>query len=119
MKMNTTKIPLGGFSERFGQRWYTKPFGHIEHNGLNFRFSVTNKNSRLHKMLNYLHTNSDKFVNKREILSNVFHRNGEVSRGWGVYLFSLSVKCGFVRMIRKGNNVYYIITEKGKEVIGV
>lgn len=131
MKMDLTMIPIGHFSERHPQSWYTKPFGHIEHNGLNFRYSVSNKKSRLHKMLNYLHTNSDKFVSRREIISQVFGKTivknpwfnmdvrGGIGRSWGSYLFSLSIKCGFVRTIRKGNSVYYIITEKGKEVIGV
>ena len=113
--MNTTKI-----MNYYGNRFHTKPFGYIEHNGLNFRHSVKNRNSRLFKMLTFLYEHNEFYNTKEIILEQVFKKRiGNVTRGWGTYLFTLSIKCGFIRKIREGNMVYYVIAEKGREVIGM
>jgi hypothetical protein len=56
-------------------------------------------------------------VTKQDIYRDVFNLHNYSGRGWGVYVFSLSNKCGFTKMVRKGNKVYYRITKKGRGVI--
>ena len=53
---------------------------------------------------------------KVDILRDVFgktigrdFRGGEVTRGWGTYLFTLSVRNGYVKMVRRGNRVFYSV----------
>ncbi len=120
--MDKTKYPHKNYRFENGvmkyvDGYHTIPFGHIKPNGLNFRYSVSNKNSRLYRMLEYLYSNIDNYVTKTDILRDVFGKVG-VSRGWGTYVFTLSSQCGFIRSFRKGNKVYYSITEKGRLVIG-
>lgn len=128
MKMNTTKIypyryrPNGDINpfREYVNVYYTKPFGYIEPNGMNFRNSVNNQNSRLYRMLTYINVKRQNGVKvtRSMIMSDVFNKCSLIySRGWGTYLFSLSNKCGFTKMVRKGNTVYYTITKKGMSVI--
>ena len=86
-------------------------------NGLNFKRSVGNPNSRLEKVRAYLAMHGAS--TKREILYNVFGKkimdknipwhntNGEVTRGWGAYLFSYAQKHGYIKSKRVGNQVFY------------
>ena len=87
-------------------------------NGLNFSRSIGNPNSRLEKVRNYLRVNGRS--TKRDILMNVFgkvvtdvgsyyNRNGEVTRGWGAYLFTYGQRHGFFKKERIGNKVFYSI----------
>lgn len=97
-------------------------------NGLNFVRSVSNPNSRLNKVRTYLMVNGR--ATKRDILRDVFgkivsddipfvnrkalvdsrhalSRAGEVTRGWGAYLFGYGIRHGFFKKERIGNKVFY------------
>jgi hypothetical protein len=117
--MNTTKHYLNYVTPSGHRMFHTLPFGHICHNGMNFRNSVKNHNSRLIRMLTYIESQrqmGNLNVTKIDILRDVFGKVN-VCRGWGNYLFSLSLKIGFTKMVRKGNKVFYRITKKGESVI--
>ena len=87
-------------------------------NGLNFVRSVSNPNSRLNKVRAYLATHGAS--TKREIVYRVFgkkimdknipwynNNSGEVSSGWGSYLFNYAQKHGYIKSKRVGNQVFY------------
>lgn len=90
-------------------------------NGMNFVRSVGNPNSRLERVRDYLTKNGPR--TKREILRDVFgkevgdlrenwlvRRNkGNVSHGWGTYLFVYGVKHGFFTKTRKGRTVLWSV----------
>jgi len=81
-------------------------------NGLNFSRSIHNPNSRLNRLRSYLSVKGE--ATKGEILRDVFGKtlgkdwkNGEVSSGWGTYLFNYGVRHGFFKKVRRGNKVYW------------
>lgn len=79
-------------------------------NGLNFSRSIHNPNSRLNRLRSYLSVKGE--ATKREILRDVFGKTlgkgrGEVTSGWGTYLFGYGVKHGFFKKVRRGNQVFW------------
>lgn len=85
-------------------------------NGMNLRKSMPRPDSRANKVLAYLRT--ERQATKAQILRDVFdrkivdcpvygNRKGEVTRGWGAYLFGLLQSHGYIRQIRKGNTILY------------
>jgi hypothetical protein len=79
-------------------------------NGLNFSRSLHNPISRLNKVRDYLATRGE--ATKVDILHDVFgktvgRRAGEVTYGWGTYLFGYGIRHGFFKKVRKGNRVYW------------
>lgn len=77
-------------------------------NGLNFSKSVGNPNSRLNRVRDYLSKNGPR--TKRDILRDVFGKNvGQVSYGWGTYLFGYGIRHGFFTKTRKGNSVLWSV----------
>ena len=75
-------------------------------NGMNFSRSVTNPNSRLSRVRDYLHLKGE--ATKAEIFRDVFGKDIKVvSTGWGCYLFSLGVRQGFFKKVRRGNQVFW------------
>ena len=102
-------------------------FQYVAPNGLNLSRSVHNPKSRFRRMMDYLNVKGE--ATREEIIRDVFgktygvsrhtydHQMGRlicltpnvVSRGWACYLFSLSVKYGYVKMVRRGNRVFYSV----------
>ena len=96
-------------------------------NGLNLSRSVTNPNSRFSRMMDYLSFKGE--ATREEIIRDVFGKTygvprstydtstlrrvkltpNVVTRGWGAYLFMLSVKYGYVKKVRRGNRVFYSV----------
>jgi len=92
-------------------------------NGLNFSKSVSNPNSRLNRVREYLIKNGPS--SKREILRDVFgkevgksrrewtgtrmvnHTPNVVTTGWGCYLFTYGCLHGFFTKVRRGNVWYW------------
>ena len=103
----------------YGRSLSSRPSYLTAPNGLNFSRSVGNPNSRLEKLRQYLSVNGPS--TKREILYRVWgkkvtdtyipwnNRNGEVTSGWGCYLFSYGYKHGFFNKVRKGNTVLWSV----------
>jgi hypothetical protein len=80
------------------------PFGEIAPNGMTFKNSVSNPNSRLSRLVNYLRKNGP--TTKEVILRDVFGKTmGKgVTRGWGAYLFQYGRKVGFISYTRSGKS---------------
>jgi hypothetical protein len=104
------------YGPSFSPRWSSRPAHLTAPNGLNLSKSVGNPSSRLEKMLKYLAENGPS--TKREILTKCFNKtvnddptvtwgNGTVRRGWGVYLFVLAIRNGYITKTRTGNTVKY------------
>jgi hypothetical protein len=87
-------------------------------NGMNLSRSMNRPYSRANMVLDYLHTVGP--ASRAEIIRDVFdrtvvdtnrltrpRRKGEVTRGWGAYLFALLKWHGYIRGIRTGNHVRY------------
>lgn len=101
-------------------------------NGYTGKNAITNRNSRLFKLLLYLMGGK---ATKRDIMANVFHKilrddlrhnmvtqemalNNVVSnRGNNYYLYGQALKEGFISKQRVGNSVFYSLTVKGAMVI--
>ena len=103
----------------FGNPRYSSAPPHLTApNGLNLTRSITNPLSRFNKVRDYLLVKGE--ATKVEILRDVFGkvvgtngwRAGEVTRGWGSYLFVLSVKNGYFTKVRRGNNVFYSVSNR-------
>lgn len=102
-------------------RYSSKPAELTAPNGINFTKSVGNPNSRLERVRAYLTVNGPR--TKREILRDVFGKDignlrddwmtrrakGNVTHGWGAYLWTYGVRHGFFTKTRKGNVVYWNI----------
>ena len=97
-------------------------------NGLNFRKSVGNPNSRLEKVRSYLRVNgpTSKATICREVFNKVLTDNqapirydgrkwvretNEVTRGWSTWLFGYGVRHGFLHKERKGNMVLWSVVD--------
>lgn len=100
-------------------------------NGMNLSKSIKNPTSRFRRVMDYLNTNGPR--TKRQILFDVFGKEVRplvlnhqtqlfdrrppkyVSMGWASYMFTLAVKYGYVRTIRRNHTTYWttahIITE--------
>jgi hypothetical protein len=94
-------------------------------NGLNLSKSIHNPKSRFRRMMDYLSVKGE--ATKVDILRDVFGKTigknqfeytstgwkkvspDYVTRGWGSYLFTLSVRNGYVKMVRRGNKVFYSV----------
>ena len=86
-------------------------------NGMNLSRSVHNPKSRFRRMMDYLVVKGES--TREDILRDVFGKTigvysgvmtpNVVSRGWGCYVFTLSVKYGYVKMVRRGNRVFYSV----------
>jgi hypothetical protein len=96
-------------------------------NGLNLSRSVHNPKSRFRRMVDYLVVKGE--ATREEILRDVFGKTignpsfhldkvtgkvvcstpNVVSRGWGSYLFNISVQYGYINKIRRGNRVFYSV----------
>lgn len=94
-------------------------------NGMNLSRSVHNPKSRFRRMMDYLSVKGE--ATREDILRDVFGKvigvnqfeynpttgwkrignTNFVTRGWGCYVFSLSIKYGFIKMVRRGNKVFY------------
>lgn len=81
-------------------------------NGLNLSKSIHNPNSRINRIMKYLHMRGE--ATKREILRDVFNKKvgsvwqqNEVSIGWGSYVFNLGVKYHLLKKVRRNNTVYW------------
>jgi len=102
------------FSYGYGRHLSSRPSHLTAPNGLNLSKSIHNPKSRFRRMMDYLSVKGE--VTKVDILRDVFgktigrdFRGGEVTRGWGTYLFTLSVRNGYVKMVRRGNRVFYSV----------
>lgn len=102
------------FSYGYGRHLSSRPSHLTAPNGLNLSKSIHNPKSRFRRMMDYLSVKGE--ATKVDILRDVFgktigddFRNGEVTRGWGTYLFTLSVRNGYVKMVRRGNRVFYSV----------
>ena len=79
-------------------------FQYVAPNGMNLSKSIHNPKSNVRRVLGYLSAVGE--ATKKDILRDVF---GKTCRGWGCYMFSLSVKYGYVKMVRRGNKVFYSV----------
>lgn len=102
------------FSYGYGRSLSSRPSHLTAPNGLNLSKSIHNPKSRFRRMMDYLSVKGE--ATKVDILRDVFgktigrdFRGGEVTRGWGTYLFTLSVRNGYVKMVRRGNRVFYSV----------
>ena len=115
------------FQYGYGRNFSSRPSHLTAPNGLNLTRSVHNPKSRFRRMMDYLNVKGE--ATREEIIRDVFgktygvsrhtydHQMGRlicltpnvVSRGWACYLFSLSVKCGYIKMVRRGNRVFYSV----------
>ena len=102
------------FSYGYGRRLSSRPHYLTAPNGLNLSHSIHNPKSRLRRMLDYLSVKGE--ATKGDIIRECFgktigrdFKNGDVTRGWAAYLFTLSVRNGYVKMVRRGNNVFYSV----------
>ena len=102
------------FSYGYGRHLSSRPSHLTAPNGLNLSKSIHNPKSRFRRMMDYLSVKGE--ATKVDILRDVFgktigrdFRGGEVTRGWGTYLFTLSVRNGYVKMVRRGNRVFYSV----------
>ena len=94
------------FSYGYGRSLSSVPRHLTAPNGLNFSRSIHNPNSRLNRVRDYLHMKGE--ATKAEIFRDVFGKDIKVvSTGWGCYLFSLGVRQGFFKKVRRGNKVYW------------
>lgn len=106
-------------------RYSSRPPHLTAPNGLNLSKSIHNPNSRFRRMMDYLKVKGE--ATKEEILRDVFGKtlgksswewNGSqlvnrtpnvVTRGWGTYVFTLSIANGYVKKVRRGNRVFYSV----------
>ena len=102
------------FQYGYGRNFSSRPSHLTAPNGLNLSKSIHNPKSRFRRMMDYLSVKGE--ATKVDILRDVFgktigrdFRGGEVTRGWGTYLFTLSVRNGYVKMVRRGNRVFYSV----------
>jgi len=102
------------FSYGYGRRLSSRPHYLTAPNGLNLSHSIHNPKSRLRRMLDYLSVKGE--ATKGDIIRECFgktigrdFKNGDVTRGWATYLFTLSVRNGYVKMVRRGNRVFYSV----------
>lgn len=79
-------------------------------NGLNFKVSIHNPNSRLIRMLSYLMFNGAQ--TKRDMLDNLFNKQKH-SLAWGSYMFTLARAHGLVETKRSGRFTFWNLTNKG------
>ncbi len=79
-------------------------FQYVAPNGMNLSKSIHNPKSNVRRVLGYL-TNVGE-ATKKDILQDVF---GKTCRGWNCYMFSLGVKYGYFKMVRRGNRVFYSV----------
>jgi hypothetical protein len=100
------------FTYGYSRRLSSHPSHLTAPNGLNFSRSIHNPTSRLNKLRGYLSAKGA--ATKKEILRDVFGKtvgknwqSGDVSYGWGAYLFSYGVHHGYLTKVRKGNTVYW------------
>lgn len=92
------------FSYGYGRSLSSRPPYFTAPNGFNLSKSIHNPTSRFRRMMDYLSVKGE--ATKKEILRDVF---GKTCRGWSCYLFTLSVRNGYVKMVRRGNNVFYSV----------
>ena len=92
-------------------------------NGMNLSKSVRNPKSNFRRILDYLYTKGE--ATRGDILRDVFGKSiveydtylhiwnyglpNVVSRGWGCNVFSLGVKYGYFKKVRRGNRVFYSV----------
>lgn len=94
-------------------------------NGMNLTKSVHNPNSRFSRVMEYLTKNGPS--TKRQILRDVFGaeaypfrltsgttlHNGKrprvVSMGWGSYVFTLGVKYGYLKKLRRYDTTFWMV----------
>lgn len=102
------------FSYGYGRHLSSRPRHLTAPNGLNLSRSIHNPKSRFRRMMDYLSVKGE--ATKEEILRDVFGKtigkdwkNGDVTRGWGSYVFILSVRNGYVKKVRRGNRVFYSV----------
>ena len=93
------------------------------YNGMNLSKSIMNPKSNLRKILNYLYVKGE--ATRGDILRDVFGKSiveydtylhiwnygvpNVVSRGWNCNVFSLGVKYGYFKKVRRGNRVFYSV----------
>jgi len=102
------------FSYGYGRSLSSRPSHLTAPNGLNLSRSIHNPKSRLRRMLDYLSVKGE--ATKVDIITECFgktigrdFRGGDVTRGWATYLFTLAVRNGYVKMVRRGNRVFYSV----------
>lgn len=97
----------------------TRPFGFQKHNGLNFKLSVKNPNSRLAKMVNYVRANGP--TTRMELATGALHAGSiqmlNSPRGWNGYAFSGACQGGFLVKYRVGRKVYYDLGVRSELVV--
>ena len=93
------------------------------YNGMNLSKSIRNPKSNLRRILDYLYTKGE--ATRSDIFRDVFGKSiveydtylhiwnygvpNVVSRGWNCNVFSLGVKYGYFKKVRRGNNVFYSV----------
>ena len=113
------------FTYGYGRSLSSRPRHLTAPNGLNLSRSVTNPTSRFSRMMDYLSFKGE--ATREEIIRDVFGKTygvphstytnsvrvkltpNVVTRGWACYLFTLSVKYGYVKKVRRGNKVFYSV----------
>jgi len=92
------------------------PFGFQMFNGLNFSKSVSNPNSRLAKMVNYVRQNGPS--TREDIGRNALgFRFVHWARNWNSYGFSGAVQGEFLIRTRVGRKVYYNLGSRSNLVV--
>ena len=103
------------FHYGYGRHLSSRPSHLTAPNGLNLSRSIHNPKSRFRRMMDYLNVKGE--ATRVDIITECFGKTigtdyknpNVVSRGWGCYLFTLSVRNGYVKMVRRGNRVFYSV----------
>lgn len=102
------------FHYGYGRHLSSRPSQFTAPNGFNLSKSIHNPTSRFRRMMDYLSVKGE--ATKEDILRDVFGKtigkdwkNGEVTRGWGTYVFTLSIANGYMKKVRRGNRVFYSV----------
>lgn len=112
-----------------------RPFGFMAHDGLNFSRSVTDRNSRLARIVRYLQGRRGMITTRMDILQDVFHihpdpmtgifyktvslgKRYEIRgpRGYNGCVFSGARKAGFIYTRRIGRMVSYELGPNANKV---
>ena len=90
------------------------PFGYKNvRDGLDFSRSVTNRNSRLVRVVQFVRDDCVTPVSRHNIIGNVFGRINHTDsrhkgRSWASGFFAALVKAGFLEKVGRGSQVRYI-----------
>jgi len=94
------------------------PYGVSALNGLNFKKSLSDPNSRLARTVNYIRKNGP--TGRRKINLMLGMNPKITSRGWGTFFLTTAVKADLLKMVRDDTDrrkVLYALGTNAKDVV--